>query len=89
MFFYFYFFYTQFLNHKGVNMFCVMAKSKKLFCASVDMLGKIKKVISSLNDNDDDIVFYIDNCEEKEMSVSVIDSFKKALEIIESAYVFA
>jgi hypothetical protein len=53
------------------------------------MLGKIKKVISSLNDNDDDIVFYIENCEEKEMSVSVIDSFKKALEIIESAYVFA
>ena len=70
-------------------MFCVMAKSKKLFCASVDMLAKIKKVISSLNDNDDDIVFYIENCEEKEMSVSVIDSFKKALEIIESAYVFA
>ena len=68
-------------------MFCVMAKSKKLFCASVDMLGKIKKVISSLNDNDDDIVFYIENCEEKEMSV--VDSFKKALEIIESAYVFA
>jgi len=66
-----------------------MAKSKKILCASVDMLGKIKKVISSLNDNDDDIVFYIDNCEEKEMSVSVIDSFKKALEIIESAYVFA
>jgi hypothetical protein len=66
-----------------------MAKSKKLFCASVDMLAKIKKVISSLNDNDDDIVFYIENCEEKEMSVSVIDSFKKALEIIESAYVFA
>jgi hypothetical protein len=64
-----------------------MAKSKKLFCASVDMLGKIKKVISSLNDNDDDIVFYIENCEEKEMSV--VDSFKKALEIIESAYVFA
>ena len=70
-------------------MFCVMAKSKKLFCASVDMLAKIKKVISSLNDNDDDIVFYIENCEEKEMSVSVVDSFKKALEIIESAYVFA
>jgi hypothetical protein len=68
-------------------MFCVMAKSKKLFCASVDMLAKIKKVISSLNDNDDDIVFYIENCEEKEMSV--VDSFKKALEIIESAYVFA
>jgi hypothetical protein len=64
-----------------------MAKSKKLFCASVDMLAKIKKVISSLNDNDDDIVFYIENCEEKEMSV--VDSFKKALEIIESAYVFA
>jgi len=68
-------------------MFCVMAKSKKILCASVDMLGKIKKVISSLNDNDDDIVFYIENCEEKEMSV--VDSFKKALEIIESAYVFA
>jgi len=64
-----------------------MAKSKKILCASVDMLGKIKKVISSLNDNDDDIVFYIENCEEKEMSV--VDSFKKALEIIESAYVFA
>jgi len=68
-------------------MFCVMAKSKKILCASVDMLAKIKKVISSLNDNDDDIVFYIENCEEKEMSV--VDSFKKALEIIESAYVFA
>ena len=40
-----------------------------------------------MNDNDDNIVFYIETCEEKEMSV--VDSFNKALEIIESAYVFA
>jgi hypothetical protein len=68
-------------------MFYVTVKSRKLFCASSSILTKIKKVISSLNDNDDNIVFYIETCEEKEMSV--VDSFNKALEIIESAYVFA
>lgn len=63
-------------------------KNKPLFYAELALLPKIQKLITSLNDNDDDILFHIESCQEKEYKSQVKD-FQQALDIIENAYIFA
>jgi cellulose synthase/poly-beta-1,6-N-acetylglucosamine synthase-like glycosyltransferase len=68
------------------------SKNKTLFYAEVSMLPKIQKIITSLNDNDDDIFFYIESCKEKEYKDKVkvkVKDVSQALDIIENAYIFA
>jgi len=63
-------------------------KNKPLFYAELAFLPKIHQVITALNENDDDIFFHIESCEEKKYKSQVKD-IQEALDIIENAYIFA